>query len=307
MSSNARPATGWGTVAALTLLLIILSLVNPALLIFVPLAFLLLAMPPRRPLLMVLGAALLVAMFTVRGSGTLWWFERGWALIASAWFVVMVALLPRWSVTMRALSAVAGAFATVAILFACRRDDWQRVDFSMQRLLHNATANLRAFATPRMASEDAAAELSSMLEKTAEWQSLAYPALLALATLAGLAIGWFLWRRLAARELRPLGALRDFRFSDHLVWLVVAGILLVIMPWGAALDRTGANLLVFMAALYALRGLAVLVALYGTPGIIGTLFGAFVFVVLLPIFMPTTVMVGLTDTWLDLRKKDEKR
>jgi hypothetical protein len=58
-----------------------------------------------------------------------------------------------------------------------------------------------------------------------------------------------------------------------------------------------------MAALYALRGFAVMVWLFGTPGLLGLVFGAIVFVLLYPIVMATTLMVGVTDTWLDLRAR----
>ena len=68
-------------------------------------------------------------------------------------------------------------------------------------------------------------------------------------------------------------------------------------------ECVGANLLAFMGALYALRGFAVILWLFGTPGLWGAVFGALVFVMLYPIVMATTLMVGVTDTWLDLRAR----
>jgi hypothetical protein len=88
-----------------------------------------------------------------------------------------------------------------------------------------------------------------------------------------------------------------------LVWIVVVGALLVVFPFNAPVTRTGANLLTFMAALYALRGLAVMLALWGTPGFLGVVFGLIIFLLLYPVVMATTLMVGLTDTWLDLRAR----
>jgi hypothetical protein len=78
------------------------------------------------------------------------------------------------------------------------------------------------------------------------------------------------------------------------------------MPFGAALTRTGGNLLAFMGVLYALRGFAVMLWLFGTPGVLGAVFGAVVFLLLYPIVMVTTMMVGLTDTWLNLRANKER-
>ena len=62
-----------------------------------------------------------------------------------------------------------------------------------------------------------------------------------------------------------------------------------------------------MAALYAVRGLAVILSLFGSPSVLGTLFGILVFLMLYPIVMATTLMVGLTDTWLDLRARRATR
>lgn len=300
--------SGWGVTVALALLTAALSTISPTLLVFVPLAFLLIAVPPRRAWLIAVGLALLAATFVGDAGGTIWWFGRGWALILSAWFVVAVALLPRLGFTMRAILAVGGAAASAALLFLLNPRGWQSVDFTVSQELRNSAADLRAFWTARLSQETWAADMSSAVDRFAEWQANAYPAMLAVASLTGLALAWWLWRRLAARDPRPLGRLRDFRFSDHLVWVAVAGVLLVVLPFGAAFTRAGANLLAFMGALYAVRGFAVLLSLYGTPGVLGGVFAAFVFLLLYPIVMVTTLMVGLTDTWLDLRtrQKNEK-
>jgi hypothetical protein len=299
----ARPTTGWAVTVVLALLAAALSVVNPALLIFVPLAFLLIAMPPRRSWLAFLGLLLLGATFLGQSGGTLWWFGRGWALILSAWFVVAVALLPQLSLTMRALTAVSGAAASAALLFVFNRRSWESVDWTVTQQLRNGAADIRAFWTARMSNDAVAGEMSNFLGRFAEWQANAYPAMLALGSLASLALAWWLWRRLVAQDARPLGPLREFRFSDHMVWLAVAGVMLVVLPFGAAFTRTGANLLAFMAALYAVRGFAVMLWMFGTPGVVGALFGAVVFVLLYPLVMATTLLVGLTDTWLDLRAR----
>jgi hypothetical protein len=77
----------------------------------------------------------------------------------------------------------------------------------------------------------------------------------------------------------------------------------MILPLENVASRAGANLLTFMAALYAVRGLAVLLTLFGSPSLFGALLGALLLVMLYPIVMATTLMVGLTDTWLDLRAR----
>ena len=275
--------------------------------IFVPLAFLLVAVPPRKPLLVAGGLILLATTFIGQADGTLWWFGRGWALILSGWFVMVIALLPHLTLTMRALAAIGGSAASVAMFFIVNRSGWQNVDWTVAQQLRNGAADVRAFWTGRLQEKSWAADMSTTVDKFAEWQTAAFPAMLAIASFAALALCWWLWRRLVMRDARPLGPLRDFRFSDHLVWIVIAGIMLVVLPFNAPATRTGANLLTFMGALYALRGFAVMLALFGTPGVWGVVFGGILFVLLYPIVMTTTLMVGLTDTWLDLRaRKNEK-
>ena len=301
--SPSPKGSGWGAAVVLTLIAAALSVINPALLIFVPLSFLLVAMPPRKSWLALFGVLLLALTFVGRGEDTIWWFARGWTLILSAWFLVAVALLPHLTLTMRALIAVGGASASAGLLFLFNRSSWQNVDWTVSQQLRNGASELRTFWVSRMNNEAVATEMGKAMERFAEWQATGYPAMLALASLAGLALAWWLWRRLIAQETRPLGPLREFRFSDHLVWIVVAGIMLVVLPVGAPFARTGANLLVFMSALYALRGFAVMLSLFGTPTVLGAAFGVFIFILLYPIVMAMTLMVGLTDTWLDLRTR----
>ena len=65
MTARAGPA-GWGTVASLTVIAATLSAVNPGLLLIVPFALLVLALPPHRPLLM--AAAFAIAALVMWGS-----------------------------------------------------------------------------------------------------------------------------------------------------------------------------------------------------------------------------------------------
>jgi hypothetical protein len=306
VSETPQRPTGWGTVAILSLMTVGLSVINPALLIVVPMSFLLIALPPRRWALAIAGAALLGVMLTGRDGGAIWFFARGWTLILSSWFLLTVTLLPAQTLTMRALTAVGGAAVSSALLFAVNQSSWQSIDWTMSQQLRNSAGELRAFWIARVQNPTVADEMGKALDRFANWQAQGYPAMLALASLAGLALAWFLWRRFTIRDPRPIGPLREFRFSDHLVWVVVAGILLVVLPVGAALARTGANLLVFMGALYALRGLAVMLWMFGTPSVLGGMFAGLIFLLLYPIVMATTLMVGLTDTWLDLRTRAKK-
>jgi hypothetical protein len=142
-----------------------------------------------------------------------------------------------------------------------------------------------------------------MIRQVTEVQVLLYPAMFALATLAGLAVAWWAWGRLAMRPDGSLAPLRDFRFSDGLVWVLILGLVLVLLPRTPELaTRAGTNLLVFIGALYALRGVGVLLFLSGVPGPLGLLLTALAVVLVAPLVMVTTFFVGLFDTWLDIRR-----
>jgi hypothetical protein len=88
-----------------------------------------------------------------------------------------------------------------------------------------------------------------------------------------------------------------------MVWLVVLAVALIVLPLNANAARAGTNLAVFMGALYALRGLGVLLVWSGTPGPWGIALGFLVALLLFPMVAATTLMIGLSDTWLDLRAR----
>ena len=134
-----------------------------------------------------------------------------------------------------------------------------------------------------------------------------YPALFALQSLAVLAIGWTVYHRVGRARLGPpLVKLRELRFSEMLVWGVVAGLTLVALPFSGAVRDAGLNLLLFFGVLFALRGLGVLVW-FLAPGRAMTVV-LFVFSV---IFWPVVVLVsaglGLGDTWFDWRRASRQR
>lgn len=298
-----RPYANWPAVIALSLITIGFSVMSPLLLIFVPLAFMLMGLEPRKPWLTLVAVALLASTLTGKAGGVLWWFGRGWALILSAWFVLAIAFMPEASVIARALTAVGAATATAGVLFLVKHDGWTQLDFAVARQLRNGAADVSTFWASRVQGKPWADDLTNAVYRFTDFQANAYPAMLAIASLAALALAWWLWRRLSINELRPLSPLSEFRFRDELIWLLVIGGVLVALPLEQAATRTGLNLLVFMAALYAVRGFAVIVALFGSPSLIGGLFGVLLFLMLYPIMMATTLMVGLTDTWLDLRAR----
>lgn len=301
-----RSDRGWGVVVALSLTVMLLSVVSPVLLIFVPLSLLLLALPPRRPTLLVLGIALAAVAFLGTGDSPLWYAERGWALLLGAWFVVVVARWPRAGFMPRALAALGAAMASATLFLSASQGGWGFLDWTLARRFRGIAADAAALWGAAAGPDGVGGPFADGLFHAAELQSRFHPALLALASLAGLAVAWWAFRRLAVGERAPLRPLREFRFPDDLVWLLIAGILLVILPLGEPALRAGSNVLIFMGALYALRGVAVVLALLGVTGLATVMLGV-IALIFLPMVMVATALVGLTDTWFDLRARRAAR
>jgi hypothetical protein len=139
-----------------------------------------------------------------------------------------------------------------------------------------------------------------------------FPSLLALESLAALALAWATYHRLSRARLgAPLGPLREFRFNDQLVWGLIVGLVTVLVPTLSGLRAFGENLLVFFGTLYAVRGLGVL-NWFLAPGTLGVLLvvgGVLLFAPVLQVFAAlafimlavAAIALGLGDTWADWR------
>jgi hypothetical protein len=128
------------------------------------------------------------------------------------------------------------------------------------------------------------------------------PALLALESLAALALAWGIYQRLSAVKIGPpLSPLTEFRFNDQLVWGVAVGATLCLLPTFADGRTAGFNLLAFFGVLYLLRGLGVLAWITkGRYLVLGILSLIPPFGVMLGVL---ALALGLGDTWLDLRRR----
>ena len=268
-----------------------------------PLGLLLLALPPRQPALIAAGVIAVLAAVTGSSGEALWYLERGWALVLAAWFLVAVVALPKSGFVSRGVAAVVATMLTAAVPMMLRQGAFGTVDGLVSARLRESAGIAVAALTQGAGFERVSTELTAMMYDSADLRALLFPALLGLGSLAALAVAWWGYRRIAARDPQPLAPLRDFRFPDAWIWMLIAGIVLLLLPWGAAIERTGTNIFAFMAVLYALRGVAVLLVIGGVPGPIGMLLGALVVIFLSPVVAGATFVVGLTDTWLDLRSR----
>lgn len=284
------PGPGWPTVLALALVVLGLSVFHPLQLMVLPLAFMLAALPPRRPAL-VLSAVILAAVVFLAPRGGFWEVERGWSLLVAGWFILAVLVWPGAAFVTRAVSAVIAAAVSAGVLIAAS-GGWRSLDAAIASRFQDA-AQLMGEA---LAGRD---DADAVVQRAAELPAELFPAMVAVASLAALAVGWWGYHRIAGGGT-PLGGLREFRFPDVLVWLLIAGLVLVVVPPWEWAPRAGGNLLFFMGALYLLRGLGVVLALAGMHGPILLVVGL-VGLLLWPIVMTGTLVVGVADTWLDLR------
>jgi hypothetical protein len=286
---------GWPTVLGLVAVAITFPAVNPLQLVLIPLAVLLVALPPRRAGSLLVALALLLLTF-LGPRGTLWHVERGWALLLGGWFVATVLLWPGGSLIGRAVGATAAAAVSATVLIVAR-GGWPALDETI-------ASHYRAVAEGVTRSwPGGRVDGDTLMAWTGEVPARLFPALTAIGSVAALALAWWASGQLAGSG-RPVGRLTQFRFPDELVWILIAGLALLLLPVAEWAPRLGLNLVVFMGALYAVRGLGVMVDLVvGMVGsnvmVLGVL--AAVALILYPIVVAGTLLLGVTDTWLDLR------
>ncbi|MGH7523551.1 MAG: DUF2232 domain-containing protein [Gemmatimonadales bacterium] len=237
---------------------------------------------------------------------------RAAAVLFVGGFVALTAAGIR-SLFVRAMVATALAGVAVTAWFAVYHLSFAAVQTEIVNQAWDASHQIWTSlpATPPASSSDlmvqpAPADFASKMGLAVAMMATLAPALLALVALLGawLASTWY--GRIARTPITPPPPpppLAEFRFNDHLVWLLLLFV-------GAALAHTSdsvhlvtQNVLVVVLAMYWLRGLAVIrTALWrASPFVIGVL-------VLIMFPMLAFVLVGLTllgvaDTWLDFRRR----
>ena len=308
-----RPVVGrWGTAFALGLAVLLFGVINPFTLVIIPWAALLLAFPAQRRSAAVV-AIMLAVLLLVRLSPAdpLGVVTRAWTLLLAACLVAVVAFRPG-AFLGRALLAISAAFALIATWLGVS-GGWRVLDAAVRD--HIRTLALDALTRLAASSPGApwAQDLAGAAERAANLWWMLFPALLALQSLAALGLAWWAWARSGPpgdpRRV-PLARLREFRFADELVWVPIAALVLILLPWTGALVRAAANVLLFMGGLYTLRGFGVLAFVLGsTLPPFAVVFGAVLAVLLYPVALVSAVSalaIGVGDTWLDVRKRVTK-
>lgn len=300
------PRRSWGILA----LVVGYLLLAPKTFFLGPLALLLLlSRPTRLQEWLWIGVALAAAAVMVRIPATLTDRTiRGAGMLFTGTFVMM-SLLGIRSLFHRTLLATALAAACTAAWFRMLGIGWRQLTDAVAEyswaLWRAQMPSLPEVPPEGMAiAADASAKLAADLAMAMRAAADLFPALLALSAMAGGWLAWAWYHRVASHPIgRPPAAWRTFRFSDHLIWLVIVAGALVLFGVGGPVGPLVRNLLVIGLALYAGRGVAVIqTALVPAPMAMGVLL-TLVAVLLLPLAGAVCVLTGIADTWLDLRRR----
>ena len=290
---------------ALLLVTLVLAVFSAGVLVAVP--FLVLAMVLGTRRFVTVMAATLAVMVTlgVTARGGIWYLERGWAVVLAGWFVVLTMRWPGSRFFPRALAAVLGTFALVAALLALQPGSWAMVNWLVTEGIMKSVSLAMSLLTALNPERDIPTAMVNTAFATAAQQGRLFPALLGLSSLAGLGVAWWGYVRLAAGSNQGLGPLKDFRFNDHFVWLLLVGLTLIVLGLGEAWTLAGTNAVVFMGGLYAIRGAAVVLFFNGGISLFGFVVVALGMLFLAPVVIMGALVIGVGDTWLDLRAKAE--
>jgi hypothetical protein len=232
-------------------------------------------------------------------------FARAFVVVLIGAWLVLLVIRPGRAVQ-RSLLAVGVALAVTFGWLVALGFQWGDLEAAAARALSDVLLT-QAHAIEKLGGgSDLGA---TMLDVAGQARAMArlFPAGIALAALAGLALAWRGHFWLSARPLGPAPApFSAFTFSDQVIWLLVAALALVLIPadpWLEPVQQLGTNLLLVVTALYVVRGAAVLRA---TAGRVSTPFAlvAFLIAVLMFVFVAGGLsLLGVADTWLDFRRR----
>ena len=293
---------GWPRAVGLMVATWVLSIGNPGVLVAVPLAMMAIFLPNRTGAsILVVAVAALLAFVGTRSSG-LWYVERGWALLLGGWFLALTLRWPGGSFITRGLGAVAGAFGAMGLLFWNRPGQWAVVYWAVTSRMENGVAMALQAVRGSLGPQAIPAATEARLLEAMALQGTVFPAILGLTSLAALGTAWWLYLRLSRVKEAGIRPLVEFRFPDQLVWVLILGLVLLLGSSGIV-ERMGTNAVVFMGALYALRGVAVMWAVWGGPSVLLGIVLVLAFLVAAPLIMAGAFVFGLGDTWLNLRAR----
>ena len=255
-----------------------------------------------------------IGLFTTQNSYIL--LTYGWMLLLAAAFGIASQLLPEQAFFTRALSAVGIAMAAASLLIVVAPHGVGTVRGVMSAEASQRTSDIigyydrHLFSTPewhQMTDEhpwvdSLATQSTTSLHYVASHSPVVLPALLALESLAALALAWVVYHRISSMPIGPaFGEWKDFRFNDQLIWGFAVGACISFLPAFADGRSVGLNLLLFFGVLYVVRGVGVLRSV--TQGR-----AAAIVLMVVTFFRPEVTAAlalgfGVIDTWMDWRSR----
>jgi len=268
-----------------------------------PCAALLLVAPDRSPRTRLTAAAIgavSALLLVLPGGGRLGAVLSAYTVLVTAAFVAGAVLRPAGFVR-QALRATLAAGAGTALLVSLvwGPSGWGALAWQATR---EAGLAMRFVVERRP-------DAFALYEPVVRFISVTTPGMLALQTLAGLALAWQWHVHLARAPLgAPLAQFREFRIADGWVWGVVAWLGLLAAPVSGALKIAGTNLGLVLGALYLLRGAAIVVAfaqVAGVSGVVLVVVAGVATALALPLLflVPGLCTLGITDTWYEYRRR----
>ncbi len=153
-------------------------------------------------------------------------------------------------------------------------------------------------------SEAARGALPAGLSANVQAMGDLYPGILVITALVGGWLAWGWYHRIAARPLgvgpRPIG---ELRFNDQLIWALIGALALTVMNVSGTIELVASNLLFVLGALYWARGLAItryVMARLPAPPLFKVAVTA---LLVLPLAFGGWLLIGVADTWLDIRRR----
>ena len=262
-----------------------------------------LTMGAKRPrVVLAVGVATLLILIGTRDA--IWFVERAWAMIAAGWFAFFTLRRPAWTLSGRALAAVAAAALTVTAAMLARPGAWSSFDIVVAERLGEALDRLFGAISFVRGGEGIGPTLTLALQATLEAQLMVFPALTAVSTVAALSVTSWLYMRLLGSDRTSLKPLATFRFNDHWLWPFLTGLAVLALGGLDSPDRLALNVVVFVGALFALRGMAVISFLSGRYRRIAYSAMALVGLFAWPGLLGAALVVGLADVWIDPRAEN---
>jgi len=268
-----------------------------------PCAALLLVAPDRSPRTRLTAAAIgavSALLLVLPGGGRLGAVLSAYTVLVTAAFVAGAVLRPVGFLRQaRRATLAAGAGTALLVSLVWGPSGWGALAWQATR---EAGLAMRFVVERRP-------DAFALYEPVVRFISVTTPGMLALQTLAGLALAWQWHVHLARAPLgAPLAQFREFRIADGWVWGVVAWLGLLAAPVSGALKIAGTNLGLVLGALYLLRGAAIVVAfaqVAGVSGVVLVVVAGVATALALPLLflVPGLCTLGITDTWYEYRRR----